>query len=318
MKKLAAIVSTLLLCASAFAQQPYPSRAIRFIVPYAPGGGTDIVARVLAQRLTEGLRQTVTVDNRGGASGMVGTELAAKSPPDGYTIVMGTTGSFALNPSLYSNTPYDPVRDFSPVSLIAMAPHLLVVHPSLPVKTVKELIAYARAHPSRLTFSSGGGSSRLSGEMLMVMAKINMVHVPYRGVAPAAVATVIGEVSLAFSDVMVLLPHVKSGKLRGLASTGSKRSPAAPDLPTVAEAGLPGYESGVWYGVLVPAATPREIIARLHGEIVKAVQHPELRDRLIAEGSTVVGNSPEEFGTYLRSEMERWAKVIKAANIKGE
>jgi len=318
MRKLAAIVATLLLCPSAFAQQPYPSRTIRFIVPYAPGGGTDIVSRVLAQRLTEGLRQTVTVDNRGGASGMVGTELAAKAPPDGYTIVMGTTGSFALNPSLYSKVPYDPVRDFSPVSLIATAPHLLVVHPSLPVKTVKELIGYARARPNSLTFSSAGGSSRLSSEMLIVMAKISMVHVPYRGVAPAAIATVTGEVSLTFSDVMVLLPHVKSGRLRGLASTGAKRSPAAPDLPTVAEAGLPGYESGVWYGVLVPAATPQEIIARLHGEIVKAVQHPELRDRLLAEGSTVVGNSPEEFGTYIRREQERWAKVIKAANIKGE
>lgn len=318
MRRLTAAALTLLLCAGAFAQQAYPSKTIRFIVPYAPGGGTDIVARVLAQRLTEGLGQQVIVDNRGGSSGIVGTEVAARSPADGYTLLMGTTGPFAVNPGLYPKLPYDPVRDFAPVSLISSAPHLLAVHPSLPVKSVKELIAYAKANPGRLTFSSGGGSSRLSGEMLNVLARIEMVHVAYRGVAPAALAVVTGEVSLAFSDIMVLLPHVKTGKLRGLAVTGASRSPVVPSLPTVAEGGLPGYESAVWYGVLVPAKTPNEIVARLHAEIVKAVQHPDLRDRLLAEGSAIVGNTPEQFAAYITRDRERWGRIIKAANIKGE
>ena len=304
-----------LVATSAFAQQ-YPSRPIRFIVPYAAGGGTDIVARMVAQRMSEGLGQQVVVDNRGGASGIVGTEIASKAEPDGYTLLMGTTGSIALNVSLYRKLPYDPLRDFAPVSLVSIAPHLLAVHPSVPVKSVKELIAYAKANPGRLTFSSAGGSSLMSGEMLKVMAKIDLLHVAYRGVGPAAVAAVTGEVSLAFSDVIVLLPHVKAGKLRDLAVTGAKRSPAVPDLPTVAEAGLSGYESGVWYGVLVPAKTPKQIIARLNSEVVKSVRHPVLRDRLLSEGSTIVGGSPEQFGEYIRQEQERWGKIVKAANIK--
>ena len=317
MRTLLFIAGTLL-CAGAFAQQTYPNRTIRFIVPYAPGGGTDIVARVLAQRLSESLGQQVVVENRGGSSGIVGTELAMRAAPDGYTLLMGTTGPFAVNPGLYPKLPYDPVRDFSPVSLISSAPHLLAVHPSLPVKSVKELIAYARANPGKLTFSSGGGSSRLSGEMLNVLAKIEIVHVPYRGVAPAAVAVITGETSLSFSDIMVLLPHVKGGRLRGLATTAAKRSPAVPNLPTVAEGGLAGYESAVWYGVLVPAKTPDDIVGRLHAEIVKAVQHPDLRDRLLAEGSVVVGNTPEQFAAYIAQDRERWRRIIEAANIKGE
>jgi len=237
-------------------------------------------------------------------------------PPPAPGLLMGTTGSIALNVSLYRKLPYDPLRDFAPVSLVSIAPHLLAVHPSVPVKSVKELIAYAKANPGRLTFSSAGGSSLMSGEMLKVMAKIDLLHVAYRGVGPAAVAAVTGEVSLAFSDVIVLLPHVKAGKLRDLAVTGAKRSPAVPDLPTVAEAGLSGYESGVWYGVLVPAKTPKQIIARLNSEVVKSVRHPVLRDRLLSEGSTIVGGSPEQFGEYIRQEQERWGKIVKAANIK--
>lgn len=311
-----AIALLLGLTAATAAAQQYPTRPIRFIVPYAPGGGTDIVARMVAQSMSEGLGQQVAVDNRGGASGIVGTEIAAKSPPDGYTLLMGTTGSIALNLSLYSKLPYDPQRDFAPVSLVSIAPHLLAVHPSVPFKSVKELIAYAKANPGRLTFSSAGGSSLMSGEMLKVMANIDMLHVAYRGVGPAAIAAVTGEVSLAFSDVIVLLPHVKAGKLRALAVTGAKRSPAVPDLPTVAEAGLPGYESGVWYGVLVPAKTPDAIIARLNSEVVKATQNPSLRGKLLAEGSTIVGGSPEQFGEYIRQEQQRWARIVKAAKIE--
>ncbi|GAA4343408.1 tripartite tricarboxylate transporter substrate binding protein [Pigmentiphaga soli] len=317
MRRVPAFVAMLLLCAGAFAQQPYPSRPIRFIVPYAPGGGTDIVARLLAQRLGENLGQPVVVENHAGSSGVIGTEMASKAAPDGYTLLLGTTGPFAVNPNLYPKL-YDPGKDFAPVSLVSSAAQLLAVNPSLPIKSVKELIAYAKANPGKLAFSSAGGSSRLSGEMLNVLADIQMLHVPYRGVGSAATAIVSGEVSLGFSDIVVLLPHVKSGKLRALATTGAKRSAAVPDLPTVAEEGVPGFESAVWYGVLVPAATPKEIVARLHGAVVKAVQTPEFRDRLLREGSDVVGNTPEEFAAYIARDRERWAQIVKAGNIKVE
>lgn len=300
------------------AAQPYPNKTIRLVTPYAPGGGTDIIARLLAQKLTESLGQSVVVENRTGGGGIVGTEVAAKAVPDGYTILMGTTGPLALNPSLYPKLPYDVQRDFAPIMLIATAPHLLAVHPSVPARTVKELIAVAKANPGKLTFSSGGngGSSHLSGEMFNMLAGVRMMHVPYRGTGPAAIAVVTGEVGLSFVDVLTTLPHVKSGRLQGLAVSGAKRSVVAPHLPTIMEAGLKGYESGVWYGVLAPARTPLEVIGRLNSELSKVIRDGGVSARLAAEGSEVVGGSPEQFSTYMKAELERWAKVVKAASVR--
>ena len=300
------------------AAQPYPNKTIRLVTPYAPGGGTDIIARLLAQKLTENVGQSVVVENRTGGGGIVGTEVAARAAPDGYTILMGTTGPLALNPSLYPKLPYDVQRDFVPIMLIATAPHLLAVHPSIPARTVKELIAVAKANPGKLTFSSGGngGSSHLSGEMFNMLAGVKMMHVPYRGTGPAAIAVVTGEVGLSFVDVLTTLPHVKSGRLQGLAVSGAKRSVVAPHLPTIMEAGLKDYESGVWYGVLAPARTPPEIISRLNSELSKVIRDSAVSTRLAAEGSEVVGGSPEQFSSYMKAELERWAKVVKAANVR--
>ena len=300
------------------AAQSYPNKTIRLVTPYAPGGGTDIIARLLAQKLTENLGQSVVVENRTGGGGIVGTEVAARAAPDGYTILMGTSGPLALNPNLYSKLPYDVQRDFSPIMLVATAPHLLAVHPSVPARTVKELIAVAKANPGKLTFSSGGngGSSHLSGEMFNMLAGVKMLHVPYRGTGPAAIAVVTGEVGLSFVDVLTTLPHVKSGRVRGLAVSGAKRSAVAPHLPTIMEAGLKGYESGVWYGVLAPSRTPPEVIGRLNLELSKVIRDGVVSTRLTAEGSEVIGGSPEEFSTYMKAELERWAKVIKVANVR--
>lgn len=310
--------AVLTVVAGAALAQPYPSATVRLVTPYAPGGGTDIIARVLAQKLTESLGQSVVVDNRTGGGGIVGTAAVAKAAPDGYTILMGTTGPLALNPNLYPKLPYDTNRDFSPIILIASAPHLLAIHPSVPAKSVKELIAFAKANPGKLTFSSGGngGSSHLSGEMFNMLAGVSMAHIPYRGTGPAAIAVVSGEVALSFVDVLTTLPHVKTGRLRGLAVSGARRSPVASDLPTIMEAGLPGYESGVWYGVLAPARTPKEIVDRLNAELARILRDSAVRARLVAEGSEVIGGTPEQFRDYMTVELERWGRVVRASNVK--
>ena len=298
------------------AAQVYPTRSIRFIAPFAAGGGSDLIARKLAQKLTEALGQPVVVDNRTGGSGVIGTDATAKSAPDGHTIMM-TTPTFTVNPGLMRKLPYDPIRDFAPISLIATAPHLLAVHPSVPAKSVKEVVAIAQANPERLTFSSGstGGSSHLSGELFNSVAKIRMTHVPYRGGGQAVLAIVSGEVSLGFVDLVSMLPQVKSGRLRGIALTGLKRSPLLPNLPTIAETGYPGFQSGIWYGVLAPARTPPEIVARLNSELVKIVRSPDFLESLTAEGAQAVASSPEYFGDFIKTEIARWAKVIKEARI---
>jgi len=317
-------VAAALLLQACFAQaalaQTYPSKPIRLIVPYAPGGGTDIVARLVAQKIGAGMKQSVVVENRSGAAGIVGTEVAAKAAPDGYTIVIGTTGPLAINPSMYASLPYDIMRDFEPVSFIASAPHVFVVHPSLPVRSVKEMIALARAKPGSLTFSSGGngGSNHLSAEMFNVMANVRTVHLAYRGAGPAVVAVVSGEAAFAFLDVLATMPHVKANRLRALAVTSVKRAPIAPEIPTVAEAGLPGYVSGVWYGILAPARTPAPIVARLSQEIVKAVNAPDMRERFAAEGGEVVGSSPEEFRDIIKAEAARWAQIVKRAGVRAD
>ena len=316
MRALAGLAAALLLAAPALSQG-YPARPIRFIAPFAPGGGSDIIARKLAQELGRALGQAVVVENRTGGSGVIGADATAKAPPDGYTIMM-TTPTFTVNPGLMRKLPYDALRDFAPVALIATAPHLLAVHPSLPAKTVRDVVALAQARPEHLTFSSGstGGSSHLSGELFNSIAKIRMTHIPYRGGGQAVLAMISGEVSLGFVDLVSTLPYVKSGHLRGIALTGLKRSAILPDTPTVAESGYPGFQSGIWYGVVATGRTPQDIIARLNTELVRIVRTPEFTNSLSAEGADVVAGSPEAFGEFLKAEIARWAGVIRGAKIE--
>lgn len=298
--------------------QGYPAKAIRFIVAFPPGGGNDILARELGQSVSEPLGVPVVIDNKPGASTIIGTELAAKAPPDGYTIFMGNNSSLTINPNLYPKLPYDPVKDFSPVSLLATAPFLLTAHPSLPVRSVKELIALAKARPRQLNFGSAGIGivTHLAGEMLNSMARIQIVHVPYKGAGPLLTDLIGGHIELAFNNVLSSVPHVRSGRLRALAVTSAKRSDVLPDLPTVAESGLPGYEGTVWYAVLVPARTPQDVIARLNTEFVKAIGHPKIRDRLTADGASLIGSQPEALAKVIQSDLAKWATVIKDAKLQ--
>ena len=300
--------------------QNYPSKPVRFVSPYAPGGGTDIMARTLAQKLTESMGQQFVVENRAGGGGIVGIESVAKAAPDGYTILLGSKGPLTMNPALHSKLPYDTLRDLAPISLVGSVPAVLVVHPSLPVKTVKELIVLAKARPGELTFSSSGisGTGHLSGELFAAMAGVKLVHVPYRGTGPATVAVLSGEVTFGFGNLVALMPHVQNKLLRALAVTSSKRISSAAHLPTVAEAGLPGYEYVTWYGVLAPAATPKEIVNRLGTELAKVARQAEMRDRLSSEGGEAVGSTPEEFAAYLKTELAAAVKLVKIANLRAE
>ena len=299
--------------------QNYPTKPIRMIVAYPPGGGTDIVGRMIAQKLSENFGQTVVIDNRGGAAGGIGSEIAAHSVPDGYTIIMGNVAPNAINVSLYAKLGYDPVKDFEPVSLVASTPNILVVLPSLAVKTVPELIALAKAKPGSLNYPSAGlgSSSHLAGELFDNLAGVKMVHIPYKGGGPALTDLLGGQVQLMFATMPAAMPHVRSGRLRAIAVTSVKRSQAMPELPTIGET-LKGYDASTWYGVLAPARTPRPIITTLHAEIVKILGVVETRDRLLAQGFEPVGGTPAEFGTYIKAEIAKWAKVIKAAGIKPE
>jgi tripartite-type tricarboxylate transporter receptor subunit TctC len=305
---------------SASSGQAYPSKPIRLIVPFAAGGGNDNVARLVGKRLADGLGQPVIVDNRPGAGGVVGAELAARAAPDGYTLFLGGVGSHAINPNLIKDLPYDPVRDFAPVELLAQAPLVLVVHPSVPARDIAEFIAYARNNPGKLNFASNGNgsSSQLAAVMFDSMAGVDMVHVPYKGLSPALADLLSGQVQVMFSSVVAILPHIKAGKLRGLAVTGAKRLPSLPDLPTIAESGFPGYEASSWYGILAPAGTPPDIVARLNAELSKALEQPEVKTSLRAEGAEPVGGSPEQFAAHIRSEKERLGKLIRDANIRLE
>ena len=302
-----------------FAQTSYPNRPVRMVVPSSAGGGIDIVARMVAPRLAERLGQQVVIDNRPGAGTMIGIEAAAKSAPDGYTLLMGVS-TLAINPAIYKIVPYDAMRDFAPITQAVSAPNILVVHPSVPVNTVKELIAFARARPGQLNFASAGTGTNphLTMELFLSMAGLKMVHIPYKGSAPAIVDLIAGHVGVMTATILTGLPHVRSGRLRGLATSGAKRSAAVPELPTVAEAGVPGYEAAQWYGLLAPAHTPKDIIARLHGEMVRILQLPEVKERLSGDGAEPVGNTPEEFGRYIRAEIEKWARVARDAGIKPE
>ena len=301
----------------AFAQA-YPSKPIRYIVPFPAGGGQDLVVRALAPRMGEALGQTVIVDNRPGAATMVGAELAAKSPPDGYTVFNGSNTTLAINPNLYSKVPYDPLKDFVAVTQIASLPNLLVVHPSLPVRTVKDLATLARNRPGQLNYGSSGTGTpaQLAGVMFGDEAHAKLVHVPYRGSSQALTALISGETQMMFGSMTSTLPFVKSGRLRAIAVTGAKRALAAPDVPTVAEAAFPGFEAITWYGLFVPAGTPPAIIARLNTEVVKILRLLDFRDWLVAQGADPAPGTPEELAAFVKAELVKYAKIVKDSGMK--
>ena len=293
----------------------YPTKPVRLVVPFPAGGTTDILARAVAQKLSETWGQQVIVDNRPGAGGNIGSELVAKAPPDGYTLLMGTVGTHAINPSLYAKMPYNHVKDFTPVILVAGVPNVLVVNPSLPVNSVQELIAYGKANPNKLNFaSSGNGTSiHLSGELFKTMTGVQMTHVPYKGSAPALTDLIGGQVQLMFDNPPSSLQFIKAGKLRALAVTSLARSQALPDVPTLAESGLPGFEASSWFGVLAPAGTPADIVAKLNGAVAAWLASPAAKEHLAAQGAIAAGGSPDAFVKHIADESAKWAKVVKAS-----
>jgi tripartite-type tricarboxylate transporter receptor subunit TctC len=303
----------LALIASIVAAQPWPSKPIKWVVPFAPGGTTDILARTIGEKLSVTLGQPIIVENKPGAGGGVGAEQVAKSPPDGYTIMGGTISTHAINASLYKNLPYDPVRDFAPITLIVRVPNMLVVNPDVPAKDVRELIALLKANPGKYSFaSSGNGTSQhLSGELFKVMTGVEMQHVPYRGSPPALADVVGGQVTMTFDNITTAWPLVKGGKLRALAGTTAKRSPIAPDVPTLAESGLASYEIGSWQGVFAPAGVPAEIVKRFNAEIVRIVNAPDVRQKLLDMGAEPAPNTPEEFAAMVKAEVAKWADVVR-------
>lgn len=302
------------------AESDYPAKPIRVIVPFAVGGSTDILIRGVGQKLSEQLGQSLIIDNRGGAGGAIGAELAAKAPPDGYTIMATTSGVVVVNPSLYRKLAYDPIKDFAPIAIIASLPNMLVVHPSLPVNSVKELVALAKARPGQLTYASGGNgtSNHLAGELLKYLAGVNVTHVPYKGGGPAVLATLTGEVTMLFATMPSAMGHVKNKRLKALAVTSRKRSSATPQLPTMIEAGVKDFDVSIWIGAVAPRGTPDRVIDRLNKEIVKALRAPEVAARLRSEGYEIVGSTPDDMSAAIKQEAARWARVIKAAGIKAD
>jgi tripartite-type tricarboxylate transporter receptor subunit TctC len=298
--------------------QGYPNRPIKLIVPFPAAGTTDILARDVAQKLTESLGQSVVVDNRPGAGGNIGADLVAKSPPDGYTLLMGTVGTHAINPSLYAKMPYDHIKDFIPVVLVAGVPNVLVVNPALPVKTVADLIKLAKEKPGTINFaSSGSGTSiHLSGELFKTMTGVEMTHVPYKGSSPALTDLMGGQVQIMFDNLPSSLALIKSGKLRAIAVTSLTRAPALPDVPTLSESGLPGFQASSWFGVLAPAGTPAPVVAKINDEVNKWLQSSDSREKLLAQGAEAAGGSPEQFAAFIRVETDKWAKVVKASGAK--
>lgn len=315
---ISAVAGMLFIVADYAWSQGYPNRPIRLILPYAPGGGSDLTARIIAQHLTSSLGQQVLVDNRPGASGLLGHDLGAKAAPDGYTLLWCTIGPMAVNVSLYKKLPYDPLRDFEPITLTADSLQALVVHPSLPVRGVKDFIALAKAHPGKLTYGSSGngGALHLAGELFNLMAGTTMVHVPYKGGAPAIVDLAGGHIEVMFATLVTSLPHMRSGKFRALAVTTAKRVPMVPDLPTIAEAGLPGYAASNWYGVVAPARTPQSIVTRLNHEIVKILNMKEVTGKFFEQGQIALPVTPEEFRAYLKSEIAKWGDVVNRVGLK--
>jgi tripartite-type tricarboxylate transporter receptor subunit TctC len=314
-----ALALGLALMVAAPAHAVYPERPVTMVVPFSAGGTTDILARIVGEELSKRLGQQIVIDNRAGAGGNTGTAVVAKAAPDGYTLVMGTIGTHAINTSIYKSMPYDPVQDFAPVTMVAKVPNVLVVHPSAPFRTVAELIAYAKAHPGELNFaSSGNGSSiHLSGELFKAMTGTDIVHVPYKGSGPAVIDMISGQVPLMimFDNLPSSLPHIEAGKLVPLGVTSATRSQVLPDVPTIAEAGLPGYEATPWFGVLAPAGTPNEVIGKLHQEIVAVLALPTVQQRLIEQGAEAGGDTPEHFAEVIKADLAKWAALIKERGI---
>ncbi len=300
--------------------QSYPVKPVRFVVPGAPGGATDTLARMLAQQLNKAWGQPFIVENRAGSNGTIGTEFVARSAPDGYTIMMGHTGTHAINISLRKSLPYDPVKDFVAISLIAIAPNILVVHPSLPARSVRELIALAKATPGELTYASSGvgGTQHLAGALFAKMANIKMLHIPYKGSAPGLIDVIAGNVLLMFPNIPSALPHLKSDRLRALGVTSSNRSSIIPSVPTIAEAGLPGYEATVWFGVFAPAGLSPILVTRLNNEIVSIIKEPDIQKGVTGLGGELVGDRPEEFAAFLKAEINKWAIVIKESGAQAQ
>jgi tripartite-type tricarboxylate transporter receptor subunit TctC len=316
----ALLAAGLLLLAAPAAAQTYPAKAVRVVVPQAPGGGNDTIARMVSQRLSQTVKQQFVAENRPGAGGLIAAEAVAKAPPDGYTLFLGNVATLAIIPNVQKKIPYDPLKDFEPVSLIATAPLLVVVHPSLPVTSVKQLIALAKAKPGELNYASNGigSSTHLATELFKVLTGTSMTHVPYKGLGPATIDLLSGQVQVMFSSAVAMTPHVKAGRLRAIAMTGAKRSKALPEIPTVAEAGVRDYEAGSWYGILAPAGTDRAIIDFLAREIAAATRSPQIQDHLNSEGVVPVGSTPAEFAVHIRKEHARVAKVVKSSGAKFE
>jgi tripartite-type tricarboxylate transporter receptor subunit TctC len=302
----------------AYAQLAYPAKPIRFVVPFPPGGPLDIVARYIGQDLNRAWNQPVLVDNRPGAGGNIGADIVAKAPPDGYTILMGAVSTHAINVTLYSKLPYDPIRDFAPITLVTSVPNVLVVHPSVPARNVKELIALAKARPGQLNFASGstGSAGHLAGELFKTMAGVDMVHIPYKGAAPAVTDLLGGHVSLMFDNLASALPNIKAARVRALAVTTSRRSPFLPDLPTISESGLRGFDVGTWFGVFAPGGTARDIVMRLNTEIVRILNAPSMKERLAPLGAEAMPDTPEAFSALVKSEMAKYAKIVRASGAK--
>ena len=317
----AALLAASILAAPCVAlAQAWPAKPVRVVVPFPPGGGTDIGTRIVAQKLQDAFGQAFVIENKPGAAGIVGTEFTAKSPPDGYTFMMGNIGTHAINVSLYKKLAYDPVRDFAPVSMVADLPLLLLVHPSVPAKSVQELIALARSQPGKLNFSTSGagGSMHVAAELFKSMAGVDMVHIPYKGGAPAVADLIAGQVPLSFATVLETIQFVKAGKLRALAVTNNRRSVALPELPTISEAGLPGYQSISWLALFAPAGTPKEIVNRVSAETVRILKISDVRERLLAQGAEPIGSTPEELATILAADTAKYAKVIRESGYKPE
>jgi tripartite-type tricarboxylate transporter receptor subunit TctC len=300
------------------AAQTYPAKPVRIIVGFSPGGSTDVTARLVAQKLTEAWRQQVIVENRPGAGGNIGAEAVAKAPPDGLTLLLATTGVMAINHRLYRTLPYDAVRDFAPVTQIGSLPLILTVHPSLPTRSVKELIALAKAKPGQLSYASSGvgGATHMTAEVFRMMAGVDILHIPYKGSGQALVDLISGQVPMAFDQITSSLPHVESGKLRALAVTSAKRFPSVPSLPSMSEAGVAGYEAVSWNGLAAPAATPKDIVGRIQSEVARIVQLPDIKERFFKDGIEPVASTPEQFAAHIRAERAKWEKVIEAAAIK--
>jgi len=314
----AAIVALVAFVPAPAGAQPFPARPAKLVVPFPPGGPLDVVGRGIAQKLSETWSQGVVVENKPGAGGNIGADFVAKATPDGYTVVMGALSTHAVNPNLYAQMPYDAKKDFAPITLVAITPNVLVVNPALPVHSVKELIAYAKAHPGKLSFGSGstGSAGHLAGELLKVDAGLDMVHIPYKGAAPATQALLAGDTQLMFDNLANAMVQVKAGKLRALAVTTSQRSKLAPDLPTMAEAGVPGFDISTWFGLMAPAGTPPEVIARWNADVTRILNTPEMRERLIAQGAEAAPDTPAEFTRFIADELARYARIVKASGAK--